>query len=433
LVVGHCRGLETASLIENHYVEAPALKRQKARCIIPGIVYAQFFGLNRLPFRLRPDAEFLYSGAEYLRARASLLKGLKERARVLLLLGPPGVGKTMLLDDVLKILGTVCLPCRINQPQISAKELLEALILQLGPSATEVEGSPTRSYAELAASLHAIGANSAMPLLIVDDAQLLPVATAQALTDVLTRAPTIKIVLVGRQGAGLEETAARFLAGQEPRMVRLAPLSKAESRAYIDHRLSVAGSGKRDLIAGDAYSVIFQQTAGSPRLTNLLCDAAFHAACLRASGQVGSAEVLQATQDSRWPEALARDRSGAHPGAQEIIQEPEISQPSEPRQAQLVVSLGQLKLSTWPLPPGRVTIGRAADNLIRLEAKFVSRHHCQVTTAGAVSTIEDLDSVNGISVNGKLVKRHVLKHADQIQLGDHTLTYVFGPDISPGM
>jgi general secretion pathway protein A len=387
-------------------------------------VYAQFFGLNRLPFRLRPDAEFLYSGAEYLRARASLLKGLKERARVLLLLGPPGVGKTMLLDDVLKILGTVCLPCRINQPQISAKELLEALVLQLGPSATEVEGSPARSYGELTASLSDIGANSALPLLIVDDAQLLPAATAQALAEVLTRAPAIKILLVARQGVGLEETAARFLAGQEPRMVRLAPLSREESRAYIDHRLSIAG-GKRDLIAADAYSVIFQQTAGSPRLTNLLCDAALHIACLRASGQVGLAEVLQATQDSRWPEAVARDRSGGGVASQElIIHEPETQAPSEPAQAQLVVSLGSVKLSAWPLPPGRVTIGRAADNAIRLEAKFVSRHHCQVTTAGTVSTIEDLDSVNGISVNGKVVKRHVLKHADQIQLGDHTLTYV---------
>jgi hypothetical protein len=142
---------------------------------------------------------------------------------------------------------------------------------------------------------------------------------------------------------------------------------------------------------------------------------------------VGLAEVLQATQDSRWPEAVARDRSGGAVASQElIIHEPETQAPSEPAQAQLVVSLGSLKLSAWPLPPGRMTIGRAADNAIRLEAKFISRHHCQVTTAGTVSTIEDLDSVNGISVNGKLVKRQVLKHADQIQLGDHTLTYLSG-------
>jgi pSer/pThr/pTyr-binding forkhead associated (FHA) protein len=35
-----------------------------------------------------------------------------------------------------------------------------------------------------------------------------------------------------------------------------------------------------------------------------------------------------------------------------------------------------------------------------------------------------LESVNGISVNGRQVRRHVLEHADQIQIGDHTLTYL---------
>jgi hypothetical protein len=35
-----------------------------------------------------------------------------------------------------------------------------------------------------------------------------------------------------------------------------------------------------------------------------------------------------------------------------------------------------------------------------------------------------LGSVNGISVNGKAVKRHVLQHEDEILLGEHLLTYV---------
>jgi len=29
-------------------------------------------------------------------------------------------------------------------------------------------------------------------------------------------------------------------------------------------------------------------------------------------------------------------------------------------------------------------------------------------------------------VNGRLVKQHILKHADKVQLGDHTLTYLLG-------
>jgi pSer/pThr/pTyr-binding forkhead associated (FHA) protein len=60
---------------------------------------------------------------------------------------------------------------------------------------------------------------------------------------------------------------------------------------------------------------------------------------------------------------------------------------------------------------------------VRLEARYISRHHCQIVTVGTVSTVEDLGSVNGIAVNGKLVKQHVLQHADQIMIGEHVLTY----------
>jgi pSer/pThr/pTyr-binding forkhead associated (FHA) protein len=71
-----------------------------------------------------------------------------------------------------------------------------------------------------------------------------------------------------------------------------------------------------------------------------------------------------------------------------------------------------------------MSIGRAIDNALRLEASFVSRHHCQIVTVGSVSTIEDLGSVNGIVVNGKAVKRHILQHADKIVVGEHVLTYL---------
>jgi general secretion pathway protein A len=364
--------------------------------MIPSIVYPQFFGLEKLPFRLRPDAQFLYAGSNYVHARTKLLIGLKDRPRVLLLLGDPGMGKTMLLDDVLQALGAECAACRIKQPRISAAELLQALALQLGPLPAGPDATCVRDFT---------------PLLIVDDAHLLPPPTARTLSDVLTLAPNIKVVLSGRSDAGLEEMAAAFFAGDEPVVIRMRPLSQKETREYIEHRLWIAGGKHREFISTDAYPVIFQHTAGVPKLINVLCDAALHAACLHAAAQLGPAEVLLATQDSRWPDALARERAGSIAAADAVL-------------AQLVVSVGQETLSTWPLRAGRAGIGRALDNDFRLEARFVSRHHCQVTTVEAVSIVEDLESVNGISVNGRLVKRHVLEHADQIQIGDHTLTYL---------
>jgi len=172
--------------------------------------------------------------------------------------------------------------------------------------------------------------------------------------------------------------------------------------------------------------MIFQHSGGSARLINVLCDAALHAACLRASGHVSGAEILQATQDSRWAEALARDKAGANrPPSVAPAEKVSAESPAPPlRAAALVVTHRTEHILTWPLAAGRITIGRAADNELRIDATYISRHHCEVVTVGNVSTIEDLGSVNGISVNGKLAKRHVLQHADQITLGQHLLTYV---------
>jgi general secretion pathway protein A len=379
-------------------------------------MYPQFFGFHKLPFRLRPDPDFLYSGKEYLHARAAMIAAIRGSARVVLLQGPPGVGKTLLLDDVLQDISGQFAACRINQPHISATELLQAIVMQLGTTSVEGSADHPQLLSEVAAALDAAGSRAAPPMLVIDDAQLLSGATLATIGDLLARASRLKILLAAQHdpqqpGGGL----AASVAAQKPLKIHLAPLGPDGAKAYIEHRLNVAGGGGKELFTADAHAMIFQHAGGSPRLINVLCDAALHAACLRAAGQVSAAEILVATQDARWPEALARDK--AHPGPESHV-EPAAAV------AQLLVTHLKEHIATWPLEAGRISIGRASDNELRLEARYISRHHCQILTVGTVSTVEDLGSVNGIAVNGKLVKQHVLQHADQIMIGEHVLTYM---------
>ena len=387
-------------------------------------MYPQFFGFHKLPFRLRPDPDFLYLGKEYLRARNDVIAAIRGNARVVLFLGPPGVGKTLLLDDVLHELSGQFAACRINQPHISATELLQAIVMQLGTTMVEGDGNPTGLLSEVAAALDAAGSRSAPPMLVIDDAQLLTGAVLVTIGDLLARAPRFKLLLAGRNdaeqaGGGL---VARVVVAQKPRLIQLAPLSPDGAKAYIEHRLNVAGAGGKELFAADAHAMIYQHTGGLPRLINLLCDAALHAACLRASGQVSAAEISVATQDARWGEALAHEKT--HFGTESHGESPVAEHEEPPAAAQLLVSHRNEHVATLPIATGRISIGRANDNELRLDASFVSRHHCRIVTAGNVSTIEDLGSVNGIVVNGKAVKQHVLKHADKIVVGEHVLTYM---------
>jgi pSer/pThr/pTyr-binding forkhead associated (FHA) protein len=71
----------------------------------------------------------------------------------------------------------------------------------------------------------------------------------------------------------------------------------------------------------------------------------------------------------------------------------------------------------------RTRIGRGSDNEIVLDTKHVSRYHA-VLLAGPVNTsIEDLNSTNGVFVNGKRVTRQVLKDGDKVHIGKSQFRY----------
>ncbi len=67
------------------------------------------------------------------------------------------------------------------------------------------------------------------------------------------------------------------------------------------------------------------------------------------------------------------------------------------------------------------TLGRHPDNMIQLDLPFISGHHATIEFTGSGHTITDLDSTNGIRVNGQLLtpgKAHSLIDKDIIRLND---------------
>jgi len=70
-----------------------------------------------------------------------------------------------------------------------------------------------------------------------------------------------------------------------------------------------------------------------------------------------------------------------------------------------------------------VTIGRVKGNDIILPKGNISKRHSRIIVKGGAFVVVDLKSTNGTYVNGhKLTSPHVLKHGDQIYIGDFTLT-----------
>ena len=92
--------------------------------------------------------------------------------------------------------------------------------------------------------------------------------------------------------------------------------------------------------------------------------------------------------------------------------------------ARMILSLDGQTLAEYNMTKERYTIGRLPDNDIRVDNAAVSGHHSLIINILNDSFLEDLNSTNGTYVNGKLIKKHALRHGDVVTAGHHQLRYV---------
>jgi len=411
-------------------------------------MYLEAFKLKELPFRLSPDPEFLYLSKQHARAKAYMESTVWFTDGFVVITGEIGSGKTTLIESFLKEVPTDVVVAQVNQTQVTSVDFLQAVLVQFGFSPFKMR------KAELLTTLnnflieqHAAGRKV---LLIVDEAQNLEprvLEEVRLLSGVeTTKEKVLRIILAGQPE--LNETLNSPKLEQLAQRVRLrfhlSTLSESETRAYIQHRLEVAGAGDREIFAPDTFHEIYRYTGGVPRLINTLCDTAMMAAFTADAHTVGPGDIATAVAELRWVEN-GRARPGAAtahaphatesagpvasvPAAASAALQPREGAPSAAEAAGIV---GRLLVATEgrtvqeiPLRVGRVIVGRTPDNDVHIDSRFVSRHHCQVITTAHSCVIEDLNSTNGIYVKSARVRRHNLNDGDVVLIGKHELIYV---------
>jgi chromosome segregation ATPase len=72
----------------------------------------------------------------------------------------------------------------------------------------------------------------------------------------------------------------------------------------------------------------------------------------------------------------------------------------------------------------RTRIGRAAGCELQIDSGSVSRHHALVMVGPRETLIEDLNSTNGVFVNGRKVSRQSLSDGDAVTIGETQFRYV---------
>src|SRR6201995_5775703 len=72
----------------------------------------------------------------------------------------------------------------------------------------------------------------------------------------------------------------------------------------------------------------------------------------------------------------------------------------------------------------RTRIGRAQGCELQVDSTSVSRHHALIVTGPRETVIEDLNSTNGVIVNGRKISRAFLNDGDNVIIGEVHFKFV---------
>jgi general secretion pathway protein A len=239
-------------------------------------MYEKYYKLKENPFQIEPNPKYLYLSPKHENALAYLRYGLIQKAAFTLLTGEIGTGKTTIglyfLNQYCKAIKTAL----VSNTNVTPDQLLNLILknFNLYP-----HGSDKTQNLELLQLFLIENYIKKIPsLLIIDEAQNL---SEESLEEIRMLSNfhkdgklLLQIMLVGQPElkAQLKRPNLANISQKISANYHLTALSAFETRKYIDYRLKKAG-GDPQLFSREAKDLIYENSAGIPRITNLLCDA----------------------------------------------------------------------------------------------------------------------------------------------------------------
>lgn len=274
-------------------------------------MYEDFYGLAGKPFQLNPDPAFFYGSRGHKRAFAYLQYGLYQSEGFIVITGEIGAGKTTIARNLFEHLDRDRLvAAQLVSTQLDADDMLRAVAVAFGLSIKSMDKASL--LASLEAFLCQVAIDRKRALLVVDEAQNLTPRAIEELRMLsnfqLGDQALLQSFLIGQpelrgmmQGPQMQQLRQRVIASYH-----LGPMDRAETQAYVEHRLSHVGWKGDPGFAPVALDLIHVASGGIPRRINTLCNRLLLAGFLggkHAFEVVDVQAIIREIRDELGPEA----------------------------------------------------------------------------------------------------------------------------------
>jgi|WetSurMetagenome_2_1015567.scaffolds.fasta_scaffold118659_1 general secretion pathway protein A len=236
----------------------------------------QHFGFREDPFRVNPDARYLFPSKTHLQALSSLENGFYNNRGFIAMIAPPGMGKTTLLYRFLEDTKDTARSIFIFDIDAECKprDFVGYILRDFGIKPAR---SSSEMHKQLSEALIKETEAGRKCVVVIDEAQNLSDAVLERVR-LLTnfensQGKLLQIILSGQPQLTdkLKKASLVQLRQRVSTICHLKLLSLEETKQYIDYRLGQAGYEGEPLFSDDALELIAEIGGGTPRTINNLC------------------------------------------------------------------------------------------------------------------------------------------------------------------
>jgi type II secretory pathway predicted ATPase ExeA len=267
-------------------------------------MYLDHFGLNEPPFRITPNTDFFFQGANRGATLEALLYVVTHDEGIVKVSGEVGSGKTMLCRVLMERLPKKVETIFLANPSLSPDEILLAIADELNFEPGELHAA--RLLRALQDHLIRLFAEGGRVVVLIDEAHAMPKQTLEEIRLLSNlesdRHKLLQIVLFGQPELDehLNSADMRQLKERITHSFRLEPLRRGDVESYIDFRMRAAGYRGPSVFTKAALALLAGASEGLTRRVNILSDKALLAAFAAGTHAVTEREVKRAIADSEF-------------------------------------------------------------------------------------------------------------------------------------